>query len=317
MSGKYFYKGTDITTLFRSGTTAITGFSGITYAATPTAYLMQRPAVFNMSTSNGDITQYMTTPYESTSSTVATSNITVPSVTNAFSAVIAGGGGGGGGGAGCGYNVVAGRFSGGNGTAGNDGMMTISWPYVPIMPSSTLTYSIGAGGTKGNMGNDKSTSNSGSGANGNAGNAGTQSYITFVPASGPSTTYITLYARGGDGGGGGNAGNANSDGPNADSFPSSNAGPTVTIGPSVYIGPSPTYVTSWRTNLISPTESITTNIGNYTSPSSVIDTNQYGYKSNFSNGGNGGAGSKRGNPALAFPGNNGQSGYFKIFFYRI
>jgi hypothetical protein len=258
----------------------------------------------------------MTTPYESTSSTVGTSNITVPSVTNAFSAVIAGGGGGGGGGAGCGYNLVAGRFSGGNGTYGEDGMMTISWPYVPILPGSTLSYSIGAGGNHGGMGNDKSTSNSGSGADGGSGNAGTASYISFVPASGPSTTYITLYANGGSGGGGGNAGNANSDGPNADSWPDSKKATFNTVGPSVYIGPSPTYSTTWRTNVISPTATITTNIGNYTQPS-VIDTNQYGYKSNFSNGGNGGAGSKRGNPALAKPGSPGQSGYFKLFFYRL
>ena len=53
MAGKYFYKNSDITNFFITGTSTVTGFSGINYTS-GSSVLMDKPYNFNMTTPSGD-----------------------------------------------------------------------------------------------------------------------------------------------------------------------------------------------------------------------------------------------------------------------
>lgn len=346
MSGKYFYKNSDITNFFVYGTTTVTGFNGISYESGANV-LMEKPTVFNMTTPTGDISQLMKTNFTPLT-TVGPGNLTVPSNHNAFSAFIMGGGGGGGGGGGCGYfNGNSGRSSGGDGSPGGNGNMTISYPYVPILPGSTISYYVGDSGNSGAGGIDCPT-HPGSPLNGTAGspgNSGQQSYITFTPASattpsGPSpsppiiaptsitpsaptvptvpsvpSSSIRLYANGGAGGKGGLPGMAYVTASNAIQ-PYANSATNYTVGPTVYYSPSPTYSTGSYTSTIAPTTNVTTNIG--TSPAgNTINNTQFSYLTNISLEGYGGYRSQKGNPLPAAAGNAAKEGYIHIYYYKI
>ena len=331
MAGKYFYKNSDITNFFVTGNSTVTGFSGISYYP-GSSVLMEKPYNFNMTTPSGDISQLMYANYSPLTS--GSSTITVPSNHNAFSAFIMGGGGGGGGGGGCGYSLWDGRHSGGDGSPGGDGNMTISYPYVPILPGSTITYQVGGQGNNGGGGNDAPKTNGGSGNYGGPGNTGGASYIRFTPATatpsptsaiqptamtanGPtsSSSTVTLYANGGAGGSGGDHGTTTTTGSNSDSY--SNGATSNPVGPSDYYSPSPTYSTGSYSSLISPSTNVTTNIGNSAPAGNTINNPQFGYLSNFSDNGGGGYKSANGNPATAAPGGPGKPGYIHIYYYKI
>ena len=325
MAGKYFYKNSDITNFFITGTSTVTGFSGINYTS-GSSVLMDKPYNFNMTTPSGDISKLMYANVSSLS-TVGPGTITVPSNHNAISAFIMGGGGGGGGGGGCGYNLLWGRYSGGDGSPGGDGNMTISYPYVPILPGSTITYQVGAQGNNGGGGNDAPKTNGGSGNYGGSGNTGGASYISFTPATGQPTptsaiqpnamtanSTITLYANGGAGGSGGDHGTSTTTGSNSDSY--ANSATSNPVGPADYYSPSPTYSTGSYNSVISPSTNVTTNIGNFAA-GNTINNIQWGYLSNYSDNGGGGYKSANGNPATAAPGGPGKPGYVRIYYYKM
>jgi hypothetical protein len=224
---KYTYKGQNIENLIVAGSTDVTNYNGLTYAAAANPnYTTERPLPFSITQQGIDISTIMDAKY--VEFTTGSGTYSIPSDFNGFRAVLEGGGGGSGGAGGGGNGPLVGQQKNGGGGAGglNGGFIYVS--DVLLNSPIQISYTVGGGGGGGADGASISPSTAvGKGTPGNAGGTGGSTNISFQ-------TY-SITAGGGGGGDYGNGGTSTgnsgniADSGNASIASSSNYNPSAIV----------------------------------------------------------------------------------------
>jgi hypothetical protein len=205
MSGKYYFKNIDITSIIASGTGIPGGNSYIGFPNSDKSnFIIEQPLNLSYKISSTDLATLCKS--KSTTYNTNANGLTIPTGAKYISTICVGGGGGGGGGGGDGTSNNLNSNKGGDGGTGGDGGYA-AIQQCPISSNSTINITYGTGGIGGEGGAGASNT---VGNSGKSGNTGLQGNSTIVYVDG----IAVCIANGGYGGNFGKGGGTGESGAN-------------------------------------------------------------------------------------------------------